>query len=139
MTWTYDPTMLATILEHADYDVDDSQARGLGGGGSLSARRDRPNGTVLVAVDSGGRAKVTMTRPLGVPGTDNATVEGMDVRILVEETRSETIATELNTTDNLSSLLDFVDKRLAAPAANDAAKDAPRRGAHLMGERQNES
>lgn len=139
MTWTYDPTMLTKILDHADYDVDDSQARGLGGGGSLSARRDRPNGTVLVAIDSGGRVKVTITRPLGVPGTEEATVDDMEIRLLIEETRAETIATELADTEQLSSLLDFVDKRIAvAPSQPEAAKDTPRRGARLLGEHKGE-
>lgn len=145
MTWTYDPAALGSILEHANYDVDVSQARGLGGGGSLSARRDRANGTVLVAIDSGGRVKITITRPLGTPATSEATVDDLPVRILIEETRTETIATDMAETANLRPLLGFVDQRLAGEenaaetTHNQQPRTLPRDRIRLLDERKDES
>lgn len=121
MTWSYDPAALSKTLEAAGFDVDDSQARGLGGGGSLTARRDRNDGTITVAVDSGGRLKVMVTRPLAAANEENPEINGLPLRVLTERSESKTIAAQLDDPKQLTAVLHYVEQPSAGSAAQAAA------------------
>ena len=88
--WAWDPAVLVGILEAAGYDVDTSDAVLPGGGGSLSARRDREGDARLVALDAGGRFRATVTsvveetsRGIEVAGIPTRTTTRLERRMTV--------------------------------------------------------
>lgn len=120
MMWSYEPAALTKILEDAGFDVDESQARGVGGGGSLTARRDRNDGTTTVAIDAGGRMRVMVTRPLAAASEENRTMNGLTLRVLTERSESQTIAAQLTDPTQFAAVLHDAE-RLGASTASQAA------------------
>lgn len=109
MTWTWNPDALAAALSAAGFDVDRTNASPIGGGGSLTARRDRGETVDLVAVDAGGRVRATLTRQAAAPAPTSATINGLTVRILTELTRTTTIVGQLTDLHQFQALLAHLD------------------------------
>jgi len=110
VTWIFDPDALAKALSDAGFDVDRTHGSPIGGDGSLTARRERGTTATLLAVDAGGRVRVTITRQAGAPESASATVDGAALRILTETTRTTTIAGTLTAPGQFQTLLAHLDR-----------------------------
>ena len=114
--WNWDPAALAAILEAAGYDVDTSDAALPGGGGSLSARRDREGDARLVALDAGGRFRATLTSVVEETswGTELA---GIPTRITTRLERSMTLTGVLQHPEQLALMLQELDHLPPSPSS----------------------
>ena len=110
MTWTWNPDALSEALAAARFDVDRTDASPIGGGGSLTARRDSGNTVVLLAVDAGGRFRVTITRQAAEPASSTATLDGLTVRVLTELTSRTTARGDLTDFSQFQTLLQNLDR-----------------------------
>lgn len=109
MTWIWNPDALSAILSAAGFDVDRTNASPIGGGGSLTARRDRGEAVDLVAVDAGGRVRATITRQAAAPTSSSAPLDGVTLRLLTELTRTTTLAGELTDLGQFQILVSHLD------------------------------
>ncbi len=105
MVWVYQPQRLRDTLEAAGFDVDTSAAI-LSGGGSLSARRQRGEQATVVSLDAGGRFLATLTTVVDTPSPETVDVEGVQLRVVPELTRTTVISGQLTTPDQLAPLLE---------------------------------
>lgn len=108
MTWVYDPFALIAALEAVGYDVDLRDASLPEGGGSLTARRDRADGTVVIAVDAGGRFRATVTQVLADSGSAR-TVGGVPLRVQTQVSRATNAFGEFADADQFAALLTGLD------------------------------
>ena len=107
MAWTYRPDDLAAALQAAGFDVDRSVADLSGGGGSLTARRERADRTILVAVDAGGRIRLDVTERLtAASSTAETLIGGVAFRQTDETVRTRTLTGMLVESDDLPRVLD---------------------------------
>jgi hypothetical protein len=109
MTWTYRPDLLASTLEAAGFDVDRSTAETIGGGGSLTGRRERAERAVLVAVDAGGRVRIAVTTRLGETA-GSETLGGVALRAIEETTRTRTLTGRLAEPVDLARVVEALDR-----------------------------
>ena len=108
MTWSYEPERLAAILEDAGFDVDRSAMRLDRAGGSLVGRREAPGSGLIVAINAGGRVRVTRTASLGPPEVATERVGGVALRRIAQETRQETSTGTVDSAEQFASLLDAI-------------------------------
>jgi hypothetical protein len=128
MNWGTDRVRLSEALEAAGYDVACRDASLPEGGGSLSARRDRADGTVVVALDAGGRFRATITETL-TESASARTVAGVTLRVQTQVSRATTVFGAFVDATQFSALLAVLDDLLArlpdAPAAHDDDRTEP--------------
>lgn len=127
MNWNVDAMALTAALEAAGYDVDERDASLPEGGGSLTARRDRANGTVVVAVDAGGRFRATATRLLAESATFRD-VAGVALRLQTRVSRATTAVGEVADAEQFAALLAVLDEVLGrVPLAEAEAESGAER------------
>lgn len=118
MAWTYRPERLAETFEAAGFEVDRADAQR--NGGSLTARRERGDRTVLVAVDAAGRLRVTVTERRDETAGETR-LGGVDLREIEETIRSRTLTGRLGDAAELPDVL----ADLSRPVSRHAAGLAP--------------
>lgn len=106
--WQWRPDELATELERAGWDVDFTGTSLPDGGGSVTARYDRGERTLVMVIDSGGRVRATLARVVA-EGTRAAEVAGTVVRIVSESQRTTTVFGTLTNVDDLPVFLRWLD------------------------------
>ena len=109
MRWSEARDAVVVALEAAGYDVDARDAALPEGGGSLTARRDRADGTVVIAVDAGGRFRATVTTLLDESASVR-TIGGVPLRLQTRVTRATTAFGRLADVGDFSELLEAVDE-----------------------------
>jgi hypothetical protein len=109
MTWTYRPESLTETFEKAGFDVDRDDEDRIGGGGSLTARRERAGRTILVAVDAAGRLRITVTERRGETA-GAARLGGLDLREIEETIRTRTLTGRLAGAADLDGVLTDLDR-----------------------------
>ncbi len=142
MPWVYQPQQLRDTLEAAGFDVDTSAAA-LEGGGSLSARQQRGERATVVSLDAGGRFLATLTALVDTSPPKTVDIEGVQLRVVPELTRTTTVSGQLAAPDQLKPLLDALpsladshtgrtksDKTPPAPATPDGLASVPIAPAH---------
>ena len=105
LDWPRDAPTLVAALEAAGFDVDDAHAALRGGGGSLSARRERGSRVEVVTLDAGGRLQVAVTVSEGEAGVGRREVAGVAVRGVESATRRLDLSGRLDQATQLAPLL----------------------------------
>ncbi len=108
MHWAVDRLALSEALEAVGYDVDSRDATLPEGGGGLSARRDRADRSVVIAVDAGGRFRLTVTQLLA-DSASARTVAGVALRLQTQVSRATIAFGEFTDRDQFAALLAIVD------------------------------
>ena len=121
MSWAGDRDAFAAALEAAGYDVDARDASLPEGGGSLTARRDRAAGTVVIVVDAGGRFRATVTHLLAESASAR-TIGGVPVRLQTQVSRATTAFGQLADAGDFSALLEALDELPATADLSDGAE-----------------
>ena len=106
--WVWEPERLREELEAAGYDVDPAETADSGGGGSLTARRERWGRNQVLSVDAGGRFRGTVTVTLAETGT-GAEIATVPVRVVTHTRRESTVGGVLTAPDQLGPVLGFLD------------------------------
>ncbi len=96
MTWHYDRSEITALLSAEGFDIDlpeSFQVRSAGA--SLTARRDRADRSILVAVDPGGRVRVTASTRIAESSRSVPIPDGPVLAAVSETTRQVTLTGRL--------------------------------------------
>jgi hypothetical protein len=105
-TWTVDPAELTEVFEELEFDVETADTSLPGGGGSLTARRERGNRAVLVKVDAGGRLQVLLTEELADDAAAPQEIGGVRLTITDTTIRRRTLRGTLSNVDQLRAVIE---------------------------------
>ena len=118
--WTWQPERIAAALRERGYDVDASDARLDGGGGSLTARRDRAEAADLLVVDSGGRVRLRASK-VDSEQARRDRVGDVLLRVVSQHRLTATVTGTVRSLDELAAVLDHLD----ATRADGSAETTP--------------
>ena len=122
MGWTFRPERLTETLEAAGFDVDRSDVDATRHGGSLTARRERGDGVILVAVDAAGRLRITVTERRGETA-GAARLGSVDLREIEETVRTRTLTGRLADAADLDGVLADLDRPVSDHGAGSRPPD----------------
>ena len=114
--WVWDPERTRKLLMSLGFDVDVSDVRQ--DAGSLVARRDRAERSQVIAVDSGGRFRATVTVVLD-EAVRTEHVAGVPTRVVTETVRSVTLTGLLSEAGQLASLVSEIEALAPARVRGD--------------------
>lgn len=104
MSWSPDLALVSALLAAAGFDVDSSRLE-QHHGGSVTARRDRGSESTIVAVDAGGRIRLTITQERE-PGEQRDLVLGSaELQLVVTLQRTLTLTGQLGSIDEFAELI----------------------------------
>ncbi len=103
--WRYDPEQITTMLENAGFDIDLAPSQLRHGGGGISGRFIREHRTVLLAVDAGGRVRVTIQDQHGESTRSIAIPSGPTLTSVLREIREETLSGRVRSLRDLAAIV----------------------------------
>ena len=125
--WRQVMPTLADRLREFGYDIEHSGSNDPSGG-SIVARRNRGDRVVVIAIDAGGRFRVTITWMVGEwPSRDE--IAGVPVRVVDAVSRSVTVTGQLESPEQVAAVVDGMSTIApwASVTASEPSGSAPER------------
>jgi hypothetical protein len=106
--WLIDLARIKAVLEERGFDIDASDANLPEGGGSLGARLDAGDRSVVLKIDSGGRLQITEAAALGDQAAAPVVIGDIKLTVTDRTTRHRIMRGTVRSLDQLRAILDSV-------------------------------
>jgi hypothetical protein len=106
--WIIDLAAIKALLEMRGFDIDASDANLPEGGGSLSARLDAGDRSIVLKIDSGGRLQITQAEAIGDQAAAPVVIGDVTLTVTDRTTRHRVMRGTVRTLDQVRAVLNSV-------------------------------
>jgi hypothetical protein len=109
LTWIIDRKEIEAALEAHRFDIDSSDASMPEGGGSLSARKDSGEHTIVLKMDSGGRIAITESQILSDQAGEPIEIAEVTLKVTERTSRRRQLRGTIRKLSQLQAILTSLD------------------------------